>query len=535
MNSFTRCVFLRKEKTVVADAKGRSLMVAAILGSLLLSLLYLSAIGPYWNITPDSATYVLAGKSLAAGAGYKEMGNPVYPHPPVTSLLLSIFILLFPHNYLPLNAVITIFALLSLSFSFILFKQAVGDIKSTLIVLLSLGSILLFRESTMILSDIFYTFFSILALVLMNRTNEKEGGLLRCVGVGIMLLVACFTRLIGVTLLLAIGIYSLLPILRRRKSANWGFAVMMFVVLVCVLLWEYRNSLLGYAHIELIFQNEAWVDQSGYISPTALLKRFYVNLGDYTSIGRILTNEIFEHSSMIHPTVKLFVHLFFPFAVCLGLFTSLKKIPTITDTYVIIYLLTLGLRTPPIKIRYFVPILPFLFYYTFLALEYVIQHARNFIRPIVPKMIHAGLVMYIAAYLGNGITYMVRVIPEEHKSPFGSYPIKRLYYYDTQRLAMWLKDNSRQGESYVCLHPVMWSVITERKGYSFPFSHDANQLLDLLKNEKVRYVLVDKKKAKVHEFLLPIINAYPKHFDLIKDEREASLYEFKLEESVDHN
>lgn len=508
--------------------KNRLLTITIVVVVLLFSLLHLSAISSYWKITPDSATYVLAGKSLAAGEGYREMGKPVPLYPPVTSFVFSIFILFFPDSYFALNAVVTISVLLSLFLCFFLFKKNIGKIKSLIIVQLSMGSIFLFQQSTFLLSDALYMFFSILTLIVARGIYKRKGSWLDCILLGAIVLVVCMTRIVGLSLVLAIAIYSLVSVIQKRTKIKPDLVLMLLVVTICVLLWEYRSFQLGVSHFKLIFQNEAWVDESGYISLVVLIKRLFMNLGDYAFIGSILTNQVFEKFPMIHTNIKLFVYLCSVLLFCFGLFVAMRRTFTLINIYVIVYLLVLGPLGLYITKRWFVPILPFLFYYVLLGLEYGIEKTRNVIGPIVPKIIHASLIIYIMCYLGTGLTHMLKVIPEEHKSPFGSFPIKRLYYYDTQRLAMWLGENSSPSDSYVCQHPIIWDVVTERKGYSFPFSRDQSKLLDLLKTKKIRYVLVDKKKEKVREFLLPVIHAYPNRFKLIKDEKEASLYEFYL-------
>jgi hypothetical protein len=71
--------------------------------------------------------------------------------------------------------------------------------------------------------------------------------------------------------------------------------------------------------------------------------------------------------------------------------------------------------------------------------------------------------------------------------------------------------------------------LAEREAYAFPFSSDPAKLLDLLEGGQVRYVLADKKKAYVRDFLLPAIQTYPDRFKLIQEEERASLYEFELQ------
>ena len=103
------------------DSTKRKLLTIVVVSLLLLfSIFYIAAISSYWKITPDSATYVFAGESLAVGEGYMEKGKPVELFPPMTSLIFSVFILIFPGSYFALNAVVTVFVFLSLFLCFIL-------------------------------------------------------------------------------------------------------------------------------------------------------------------------------------------------------------------------------------------------------------------------------------------------------------------------------------------------------------------------------------------------------------------------------
>jgi len=103
----------------------RAKAAAILLALVLLAILYVMAIGPYWKISPDSVSYVSAAVSLASGQGYNEAGKPVILFPPVTSLMFCIAIMLFPGSYLALNAVVAAFALLAHAAAFVLLRKQV--------------------------------------------------------------------------------------------------------------------------------------------------------------------------------------------------------------------------------------------------------------------------------------------------------------------------------------------------------------------------------------------------------------------------
>ena len=73
----------------------------------------------------------------------------------------------------------------------------------------------------------------------------------------------------------------------------------------------------------------------------------------------------------------------------------------------------------------------------------------------------------------------------------------------------------------------MWDIVTERKGYIFPFSYDRAKLLSMVEKRGVRYILTDKNKEAVKKFLIPVLKAYPERFELIREREKASLYSVK--------
>ena len=63
-----------------------------------------------------------------------------------------------------------------------------------------------------------------------------------------------------------------------------------------------------------------------------------------------------------------------------------------------------------------------------------------------------------------------------------------------------------------------------RLGFAFPLSKNPEHLLSLLDAQQIKFILNDKKKKVGRQFLLPVIEAYPDRFSLVRDKRLASLY-----------
>jgi len=501
------------------------LIVLISSGILIFSLLYLLAISTYWNITPDSAMYVMAGESIANGAGYHTRSHRVPLFPPMTSLVFSLCVLLFPQSYFALNVVVAILTLCSLLLAFILFKYELKTHHAFLIVLMSLGSTALFLQSTLLLSEIIYLFFSLLALVVIRLSSRETKSLRLEILVGITLLAACMTRIVGLALVAAMIVSILISWATHRVRPSAVRITMLLAVVAVVSLWEYSNMHRGISYFKLFFQNEPWFEEAGYMSPVVLVTRSFQNLGRSEQIVALFSNGILEHFGYV-PTLFIPLAMFF---FLVGLFISLKDFRTVTPIYTAIYLWVIATWQGDEIIRHLILILPFLLYYSFLGIEFVKDKTKSLTGPVVPALISAAAGCYVVAYLGFGLTHIISAIPEQHQSPFGTYLIKYRENYDTQRLAIWLKDHSNRGDSYVTQHADMMDIITERRGYNLPLSENPKELLDLLRNKKIHFVLADKKKTEVQKYLLPVIATHPDEFSLIKDEKDASLYQVSLQ------
>jgi hypothetical protein len=231
----------------------RILQSVVTAGIVFFSALYFLAVGPYWKLTPDSVSYVRGGQSLAAGKGYLEANRPVLLYPPGTSAILAAGWIAGGGSYRFLNAQVVVFSLAAMALSFLLFRDSLGVLGSSLTVLLSLGSSALFYWSTFLLSDIFYLFFSLLALWFYQRN--------RIAGTALALAGACSIRLIGVTLVAAVLVDGLW---RRKKPRDIVAATGPALLLAA--LWEVRNIRRGISHIGLMIQNEPWIPEHGRVS-----------------------------------------------------------------------------------------------------------------------------------------------------------------------------------------------------------------------------------------------------------------------------
>jgi hypothetical protein len=514
----------------LAVVGNKACAIAVLSALVLLATLYLLAIGPYWKISPDSVSYVEGAVSLASGQGYLKDGEPVLVFPPGTSLLFTIPLLLFPNSYLALNALVTGFALLAHAACYVLFRKRMDSTWAALTVLLSLGSTLVFYQSTRLLSDIIYLFLSPVALIASEQTKSRHTGRASGLPLACLVLASCMTRLVGVTLIGAIALHALFT--RRREEAWRITLVLMLLVALPVALWEARNLRLGISSLKLALQNQQWVDEAGYVSPSGLLYRMYRNLDDFGALGGILINGTLSRFGAERSYFELSARVASLAFLCLGLGLSIARRLAPTDVYCAVYLLTIAAYEPGIDVRKLVPLVPLLFYYALVGTRFIAQQASRSVGSTAAAMVYVALLAYTACFLRIGVGGMVREIPLEHTSPFGTYPIKYPQNYDVQRLALWLRENSDPSDKYLAQHVDMMAYFTEREGHYLPFSADPHILLNLLDTKDIKYVLADKKKPMVRQYMLPVVRAHPELFSLILEEEQAALYEFHAAESA---
>lgn len=501
----------------------RWLAIALLFGGVGLSLPYLLAVSPYWNITPDSGNYVGGAASLAAGEGYAVFGRPIYLQPPMTSLIYAAALSLFPSGYLSLRVVTVAVLFLGLGAFLLVARRELGPLSSLAVVVLSLASVSLLQESTRLLSEPFYLCFSIVALVVIAASCERSDGWRWGTALGLTLLVASMTRIVGILLPGALLVCHGLRVARRTERFRPGLTVAASTLIILTLLWDLRSLHgAGISYFKLTLQSEPWVDEAGYLSPVDVVVRFVHHLSELGQIGRILTNDALPR----FPQLSIGLALLGTGLFLAGLARSLTRRRTPTNLYVTGYVVVSLAYHPEVMARFFVPMIPFLFLYAALAL---VELARLIRRPRMRGVAHAVLATWAIVYVLTGLRTTRAEIEQQPGSPFGEYPIKYARNYDAQCLALWLRDHGERDAHYMSPFPDVYDFLTERRSVPIPLTRDAATVLARLAEHRVRYLLVSLKERYAREVTMPIIDRHPERFVLIRAEPDARLYEYRSE------
>lgn len=127
--------------------------------------------------------------------------------------------------------------LLSLFFAFLLLRRKAGVLHAMLALLLTLGSVRLFHQSTQLLSEPAYMLFSFLALLLLDKPDQAGGKGAQMLG-GLALLLAGLTRTVGVTLVLAVLVSEGVARLTRSRSVRPFVVATAILALLGIAGWE---------------------------------------------------------------------------------------------------------------------------------------------------------------------------------------------------------------------------------------------------------------------------------------------------------
>lgn len=481
-------------------------LLALIIG--VFAAMYLASIGPYWNINPDSSTYVGWAKSLVEGTSFER--GPVQP--PMTSLLFAAVMKVFPDDYVALNALSVMLVLIAVGLVFILVRRRAGQTIALVVVMLSLASVVLHHESTQLLSEPAYMVASMATLVVLDRMPSNGQATLRLsilLGGGVVATV--LTRTVGLALPLAI----LLGEFGRRVTGSGRLRLPLVVTsltaLPAVVLWELFGARSSYAAswFRMFFVEDVWSADTQRISLTNLLARLEENTEAFGSVPRILMNLLSPDAAGLSVAIKVLLLLLFVG----GLIKWLRRIDP-SAIYVAVYvgIVTAHSLMDGTDHRFFVPVMPLLLFYAVDAVRGGVASLDvTTPRPALGRLVTAAVCLVTVPYLVRGFEVVSGGRAEAHSSPFGAYRIKRSVNYDLQRVALWVRDNTPRQAVFASWQRDMIEVISERRGV--PLSpRDADlpdALLGKLRNEGVSFLVVDRKRRNRGEDLLKAVQARP--------------------------
>lgn len=428
----------------------------------------------------DDAKYIILAESLASGQGYQLINFPrpqiERNFPPGWSLLLAPFALIFPKNYDALKIISLVLWLASIYLVYKLFsKRLTSPYLEILTVLVALNPLLI-GTSVTVMSESAYLFFSLLAFLAFDKTDEKKTGWLI-----LAVLLAFYSqqiRTIGISL--TISLLIILFLSRRFKDLGIVSALLLIGFLIqaglnlrnggTVISSGYEAQVLSGAALEKLGQ--VWANAFGYFDEVlagALIPIFGTRLD--ASFG------------ILFPILNIAILLL----IAAGVLASKPKLEWMHIYFIVYAAGILAFWNPEVgsvKARFLIPILPFLYFYFLRGLQWSTKE-------------NARIVMGLSAVI---VLVLTARNLQDWRSPI------REQMTDLSIGTSWVADNAPADAVVMVNEPVPAYVHVKRKTINFPKNDQGLQ--QYLNNQGIDYIVIS-----------PLLQS-PRSIELSKDVKE---------------
>jgi 4-amino-4-deoxy-L-arabinose transferase-like glycosyltransferase/IS1 family transposase len=461
----------------------------------------------------DSAVYVVLAEALASGQGYTMLSHVDDPahvqYPPIFPLLLTPLVYFFGRNPWPMQAMLLVFALASLLAVYLFVRDRDGEKKALLITAVVGISPTFFSHSHQVMSEVPYLCFSFLALYFL-RLYAREGRWLTGSGAAALgfITLAYLSRSLGIALLVTAAFTLLL--LKPVGRFRFRLVAAGIFVAVCALPligWSVRNTAVAQGVITRSYgdtffaKHEFAADEGTVKSPTDLLPRFRRNLSAYGhGIVALLFRFLLPSSDHLITAAVLLL-------VVLGFLSHFWYGKDGGEVYVASYGLILLLFPSAVVPRYIFPLFPFL-------LLYLIGGVETLLYPLGKRL--GGVVFAVLAVTLLVANIGFNTVRFPAKQPGG--------LADFRSMASWLSDHTPSESVVLSRKPTLLYLWGHRKGVKFPYTADAQSILQVICDKKVDYVVRDSFSPVTERFLVPVIEQHTEAFTQVHSQNGTHLF-----------
>lgn len=399
----------------------------------------------------DNAHYMILAKSLAIGAGYKDISEPGWPehykYPPLFPMMLVPAIVLFGYNVMALKAYMVIFNVLSLLAIYLFFKELTKNKFVAVAVMTITGfSFEYFLWANDIMSETPFVMFSFFALYFL----VKEKGYLSI----LFTIAAILTKSIGIVLVPAIFLHLLFKKQIRESAIYVGLTGLVFG------LWSWRNWNYSESYINLVKYVSPYDKSQGLLTLSSISQRIGHNI--YIHLNSMATL-IFQYVGINPMLMPLFV-IVLVFVTFLGAITAIQRKEYILPLYFTFFLGFLAFW-PWDTIRFIVPIMPVVIYFFIRGLY--------FIAKLVVDTYSFDQKYINYAFVGMVIVLLISTLP----GFFSKYTELREFKYDDgmvkyKYIAEWAKNNTKEDKIFLVRKPHLFYLWANRTAKTYPFSLD---------------------------------------------------------------
>ncbi len=519
--------------------------IFTLLGFAAILILHYIAFNKAFEDVDDNASYMIAAKSLV------DKGAPYFLYMPELKpdtegalglpIMLIPFYLIWGMNYVPMEVLIYFTMVGAVIMSFLLFRKMEGTIFAIIITILFATHPYIVSFSSIIMTEIPYIFWSLLALFLCLKFEESEKiNWFLLITAALAIFMTYITRAIGIGFVVAAVVYFFVKsnIWQNIKQKTMPFykdlafkkfiliSVLLFIFVIIYQIWT--RSLGGASQAESLAKMSLWAQFS---------KNFglvWDVLSQNIFCGKLARMEV--NPKYLEPVNIVWALVFLiTFA---GLIFSLfkKQLIGFYTMFVIIVLMVGNVATQPLVVsRYIIVFTPFLIYFLYLGIKSLIglldkkqQFAKAF-----------GLIVF-CFLLGNSFIGDAFNVQRSAKATLYEPPYKA--FLDC---AVWAKDNLPKDAIVASRKERIFYIFSDGlRGYK-NFSLTDNRMiekkvtmeeyekykLDQFAKANTDYLILDTFTSSSVQIIFPIIQKNPDKFKLEKvigDEKVGPCYVFKL-------
>jgi hypothetical protein len=457
----------------------------------------------------DNASYYILGKALKSGEGFVNLNSvfktPNNHFPPGYPVIISL-IMLVSESIIIIKLANGLLLLGSLFLSYLLVKKFS---QSSTIAWMTLAFLIvnshLLRYGTIMMSELPFLFFTLLALTVFLKTfDEDAGSKLKYYIIAFLCLMAAFyIRTLGIALLAAF-----LFMMARDYRKKWKYMIGYLVAFILLFFpWLARsNRLGGNSYLKQLIMVNPYQPEQGTMGVWDLFPRIVKNLERY--IGFEIPDVIFPFKIVVY-NEKLTILDWLSGVLILGLITlGIWKLPKYRSL-IIIYLLStfsILLIWPEVwvGIRFLLPLTPFLVMGMLTGFKwgvYQLSHSLN-LKKTLP---------YWPVILILLLNYTE--VQKLRARAFIDYEPQWRNYFS---LAQSFRREGNDKMVVSCRKPALFYMYSGTYTTSYKFTPDGQELIEDLKERKADYVILDQLGySSSYRYLYPTIQNYPDNFQII--------------------
>lgn len=428
-----------------------------------LGCLYFFSLRPGHDWGDDFAAYILHAKNIVGGRAYSDIGfiqnpfNRIAPeaYPPVFPFLLSTVYRLFGMNLLAMKTMVILFWVGALWLMYIFLRSRLTGIFLVLFLLtVGLHPFLTFFLNN-ILSESTFLFFVLLSLCLAQHLDKDSLSVREKIfvsaGLGFAMSLAYGTRAIGIVLIPAVIMYDLTRRRRLSREATIAILICLFLVSVQMFFMSAKTSSFYFS----------------FLKPQVVLERgiFY------------LTNFYFFNVTMTQ-------QFFFLIKLCLGLigfYAALRKKCSPVEFFTLFYIpIILIFNKPPTLfevVRFFIPMLPFYFYYVFFGVQEMVLNKK-----IMPML--GAIVFVVIALLQVGPAIAV-----DRHSDFKNVGVATR---EARDLFRYIAKNTQPDDVFIFIKPRALTLFTDRPASVYYAHKNMGDFWAYARKINARYIVIFK-------------------------------------------